>query len=514
MAILAAAELIERGEADLMLAGAGDSLSRLTLNGFGSLLLLDSNGCRPFDARRTGISLGEGAAMLVLEAEETARARGATILARLAGWGASCDAFHATAPHPEGRGALAAMRQALECAGARPDEIDYVSAHGTGTPDNDAMEAKAMKRLFGGRLPPVASVKRFFGHTLAASGAIKAVLCVQALREQAIPGNPGFEVVDEKIGFEPVKEFRALSVSRILSNSFGFGGNNVALVLAMPAISNFKFQISNSSQNAAAPAAPNKNGFAVLGIGAVSAAGSTLAEIGAAFQRGGAATVLFDVPSASPPGQTRVYAAGDFGAEQFIEPAKRRRLNRIQQMVLTAARRCLPADLVAAAAPGRIAVAIGTGLGSLNDTAAFVENLIQKEERAPRPAFFTSSVHNSLASQVAIELNLTGLNSTPIQREISFEFALWQAASEIALGHADLALAGAADELNQYALAAGMRWSKVLSRGTASPPRLPGEGCALFALGRGDTAAPVLARVSAIRNRTLRRRAGRFRCQS
>jgi 3-oxoacyl-(acyl-carrier-protein) synthase len=230
MAILAAAELIEQDEADLMLAGAGDSLSRLTLNGFGSLLLLDPNGCRPFDARRTGISLGEGAAMLVIEAEETALARGATILARLAGWGASCDAFHATAPQAEGRGALAAMQRALERGQLQPGEIDFVSAHGTATPDNDAMETRALKQLFGDHLPPVASVKRFFGHTLAASGAIKAVLAVQSLREQAVPGTPGFEFADADLGLEPVKEFRAQPVSRILSNSFGFGGNNVALV--------------------------------------------------------------------------------------------------------------------------------------------------------------------------------------------------------------------------------------------------------------------------------------------
>ena len=522
MAILAAAELIEQGEADLVLAGAGDSLSRLTLNGFGSLLLLDPAGCRPFDARRTGISLGEGAAMLVLEAEETARTRGATILARLAGWGASCDAFHATAPQPEGRGALAAMRQALERAGVPPAGIDYVSAHGTGTPDNDAMEAKALKQLFGDRLPPVASVKRFFGHTLAASGAIKAVLCVQALREQAVPGNPGFEVADANLGLEPVREFRAQPLARILSNSFGFGGNNVALVFERSGDSAERRHSPEPKLAALCRDAATKQGFAVLGAGAVSAAGSTLAEISAAYQRGGAAATWFDVPSASPPGKARVYACGEFGAEQFIDPAKRRRLNRIQQMVLTAARRSLPANLPAPAAPGRIAVAIGTGLGSLNDTAAFVENMILKEERAPRPAFFTNSVHNSLASQVAIEFNLAGLNSTAIQREISFEFALGQAANELALGHADLALAGAADELNQYALAAGMRWGwwsgcnvPVAKKGggdasspeirpfTDRPDRrqrpLPGEGCAMFVLGRADATASPLARVSAIR---------------
>ena len=231
MAIAAAAELIRAGEADLMLAGGSDSLCRLTLNGFGSLLLLDPSGCRPFDARRAGISLGEGAAMLVLEAEETARARGARILARLTGWGASCDAWHTTAPHPEGRGAFAAMQKALERAGLQPADIDFVCAHGTGTPDNDAMEAKALRRLLGDRIPPVASVKRFFGHTLAASGAIKAVVCVQALQEQHIPGNPGFEQSDPALGREPVRRFQPWALSHLLSNSFGFGGNNVVLVL-------------------------------------------------------------------------------------------------------------------------------------------------------------------------------------------------------------------------------------------------------------------------------------------
>ncbi|MFM2294089.1 MAG: hypothetical protein RLZZ350_502 [Verrucomicrobiota bacterium] len=232
MALLAAAELITQGEADVMLAGAGDSLSRLTLNGFGSLLLLDPHGCRPFDARRTGISLGEGAAMLVLEAEETAIARGAKILAHLTSWGASCDAFHATAPQPEGRGALAAMQRALARAELRADQIDFVSAHGTATPDNDAMETQALKKLFGEHLPPFASVKRFFGHTLAASGAIKAVLAVQSLRTQAVPGNLGFENADDKLGIAPVPQFRAQLVTHILSNSFGFGGNNVALVFS------------------------------------------------------------------------------------------------------------------------------------------------------------------------------------------------------------------------------------------------------------------------------------------
>jgi len=504
MAILAAAELIEQGEADLMLAGAGDSLSRLTLNGFGSLLLLDPNGCRPFDARRTGISLGEGAAILVIEAEETAVARGAKILARLAGWGASCDAFHATAPQADGRGALAAMQRALERGQLQPSEIDFVSAHGTATPDNDAMETRALKKLFGGAVPPVSSVKRFFGHTLAASGAIKAVLAVQSLREQAVPGTPGFEVADEKLGLEPVKEFRAQPVAHILSNSFGFGGNNVALVFGR---ADFKSEISNLKSEIHSPV-PVRKGFSILGIGAVSAAGNSPAEIATAFS-GGVATSAFAVPAISPTAQAKVYAAGEFGAEQFIEPAKLRKLSRLQQLALVAARKSFSPELAKTVAPEKICVAIGTGLGSLNDTAAFVENLILKDERAPRPSLFTSSVHNSLASQIAIELNFSGLNSTPIQRDISFETALWQGATELASGRAELALVGAADELNQYHLAAGMRWGwwhesspeiRPFAGALKNRERpLPGEGGAVVTLGRAENVASPLAFISAIR---------------
>ena len=497
MAILAAAELIEQGEADVMLAGAGDSLSRLTLNGFGSLLLLDPNGCRPFDARRAGISLGEGAAMVVIEAEETALARGATLLARLSGWGASCDAFHATAPQTDGRGALAAMQRALERGQLQSGDIDFVSAHGTATPDNDAMETRALKLLFGDRMPPFSSVKRFFGHTLAASGAIKAVLAVQSLREQAVPGTPGFEVADAGLGLEPVKEFREQPVSRILSNSFGFGGNNVALV----------FERADSDRTCSVNFSRSK-GFAILGIGAVSAAGGSLAEIAAAFRNGGPAASAFPVPAISPTAQAKVYACGEFGADQFIAPARRRKLSRLQQMALVAARKSFSPG-PAAIAPEKICVAIGTGLGSLNDTAAFVENMILKDERAPRPSLFTSSVHNSLASQIAIELHFSGLNSTPVQREISFETALWQAATELASGRAELALAGAADELNRYQLAAGMRWgwwreSSPDIRPFAGAlknrerPR-PGEGGTVAALGRAGKSLPPLAFVSAIR---------------
>jgi len=487
MAILAAGELIEQGEADLMLAGGADALSKLTLNGFGSLLLLDPNGCRPFDGRRAGISLGEGAAMLVIEAEETARARGAQILARLGGWGASCDAFHATAPRPDGSGALAAMRQALQRAGIHPGEIDFVSAHGTATPDNDVMEAQALKTLFGDRAVPFSSVKRFFGHTLAASGAIKAVLAVQSLQTQAVPGTPGFEQVDPKIGLEPMREYREQKVERILSNSFGFGGNNVALVLE-------QFADEKLAPAQSMPASPK--GLAIVGMGVVSAAGYSSADVAATLKNGGATCTTLELPAFAKDSKVTVFSCGELDGTGS-ESGKRRRGNRIQQMTLLAAKQALETkDTVS---PERVAVAIGTGLGSLNDTAAFVENMIQKDERVPRPALFTNSVHNALASQVAIEEHFAGLNATPVQREITFETALWQAATELKSGRADLALAGAVDELNPYHLAAGARWGWWSDTPPGRSRPVPGEGCAVFALKRPENADTPLAYVSAIR---------------
>jgi len=256
-------------------------------------------------------------------------------------------------------------------------------------------------------------------------------------------------------------------------------------------------------------AATKPNRLAIIGAGIVSTAGSTLAEVHTAFRQGGATPSFLDVPVAQPAAKARVYACGEFGAEQLFDPAKRRRLSRLQQMALAAARRALPADAASSVAPGRICVAMSTGLGSLNDTAAFVENMILKDERVPRPAFFTNSVHNSLASQVAIELSLRGLNSTPLHREISFETALWHSANEVAQGRADLALVGAADELNQYPLAAGLRWGwwneqspqiKPFSNELGGSARaLPGEGCAVFTLAPADQVTKPLAWVSGIR---------------
>ncbi len=229
--ISAACDLLAAGEADLVLAGGTDSLNRVLVNGFNSLMLVAPDGCRPFDADRQGMTVGEGAGLLVLETEEHARARGARARAEVAGLGNSCDAHHATSPSPGGDGLLAAMELALADANVGPEAVDYVNAHGTGTQDNDLSEGRAMARLFGGQRPAISSTKGFFGHTMAAAGAIEAIVCILALEHQAVPPNLRLRRVDPDIGITPAMELAPAPLELCLSSSLGFGGNNSALLL-------------------------------------------------------------------------------------------------------------------------------------------------------------------------------------------------------------------------------------------------------------------------------------------
>lgn len=231
-AIALGARLIQAGLYDVVVAGGAECLTRFHLNGFCSLMIVDPEPCRPFDADRKGLNLGEGAAYVVLETEAHARARGAQAQAFLDGWGNACDAYHQTASSPEGDGAYAAMRQALDRAGLQPADIGYVNAHGTGTPNNDESESRALRRLFGPQLPPVSSTKGLTGHTTSASGSIEAVFCILALQKGFLPGNAGFATPFEG-GVVPQRDpAPAPGLAHVLCNAFGFGGNDSSLVIS------------------------------------------------------------------------------------------------------------------------------------------------------------------------------------------------------------------------------------------------------------------------------------------
>lgn len=226
-------ELVRSGRADRVLAGGYDALAQTLFAGFDSLQALSPTGCRPFDLHRDGLTLGEGAAVLCLESLDAARRRGADILGEILGYGAATDGHHLTQPHPEGVAARAAMERACARAGIAPEQVDYLNAHGTGTPLNDAAEARAIHAWAGAvaaRLP-VSSTKAGIGHLLGGAGAVEAVVCLMALREQWLPPQVAPEQPDPLCHFPLVTQPAAARLGVALSNSFGFGGANACLVL-------------------------------------------------------------------------------------------------------------------------------------------------------------------------------------------------------------------------------------------------------------------------------------------
>ena len=232
-AIAFGAELIESGRYDVIIAGGTESLTRYHFNGFNSLMILDDTPCRPFDASRKGLNLGEGAGFIVLESIEHAQKRGAKIRGLLSGWGNACDAFHQTASSPDGKGAYLAMTKALKKAGLKPEDIDYVNAHGTGTQNNDLSEGKALMSLFGDKVPYIGSTKCFTGHATSAAAALEAIISLLVIEKRFIPANLRYERGDAELSFSPVTEtVTDIDVRNVISNSFGFGGNDTSLIFS------------------------------------------------------------------------------------------------------------------------------------------------------------------------------------------------------------------------------------------------------------------------------------------
>jgi 3-oxoacyl-[acyl-carrier-protein] synthase II len=231
VALAEAAELIADGVVDVAVAGGVDAMTRLCFMGFNALKLLDPQPCRPFDRDRRGMSIGEGAAFLVLEAADRAQARGAPVYAELAGHGTTTDAFHVTAPQPDGDGMLRAMRAALAAAGVEAGAVGYVNAHGTATPQNDRIEALAVARVFGEGRVFVSSTKSMIGHTMAAAGALEAVATILALTHELLPPTANLTTPDDDVAFDCVPRVaREAAIEYAISNSFGFGGQNVTLL--------------------------------------------------------------------------------------------------------------------------------------------------------------------------------------------------------------------------------------------------------------------------------------------
>jgi len=234
-AIMLGARLIKSGRLDRAIVGGVDALSKFTLNGFNTLMILDHQHCQPWDENRRGLNLGEGAAYLVIESEELIKKQSKKVYAELSGYANANDAYHQTASSPEGNGATMAMTQAIKMAQVQPSDISYINVHGTGTYNNDQSEGTAMRNIFD-PVPPFSSTKAYTGHTLGAAGAVEGMFSVMAIQHKLIFPSLNIENPIAEFDFKPVQSIiKNVEIKHVLSNSFGFGGNNSTLIFSKPA---------------------------------------------------------------------------------------------------------------------------------------------------------------------------------------------------------------------------------------------------------------------------------------
>jgi len=231
--IILGSRLILQDKLDVVVAGGTDALTKFTLNGFNSLMILDKEPCRPFDASRNGLNLGEGAGFIVLVSDRVLQQENLKSYARVSGYANTNDAYHQTASSPEGRGSYMAMKEALEMSSLRTEDIDYINLHGTGTQNNDSSEGMAIQRLFQETVPKVSSTKAFTGHTLGASGGIESVLCLLSIVHGMVYPNLRFKEKIPELNYTPQQTLeKGLTVHHVLSNSFGFGGNCSSIIFS------------------------------------------------------------------------------------------------------------------------------------------------------------------------------------------------------------------------------------------------------------------------------------------
>jgi 3-oxoacyl-(acyl-carrier-protein) synthase len=389
-AIKIALEMLRSGSVKRVLAGGADSLCRLTYYGFNSLQLVDPESARPFDQNRRGMSVAEGAAMLLLVANEPHNA-----VAEILGAGLSCDAYHPATPHPRGQGALEAMQAAIEDAGISVADIDYINLHGTGTLDNDISEARAIDTLYDRQKPLMSSVKGAFGHSLAAAGAIEAVVCAISISNGLVPATVGCRHPDPDLKLDPVIQPTQRPIGTVLSNSFGFGGNNAAVV--------FSACGKHKPHRTCTPTQP----MAILASACVTGAGNTSQTV-----------------KAIAAGKI---CAGMLGIEEIsanLSTGDVRRLKRFPRLALSLA---IAAHENSGESDDPSAVFLGTGWGALSETSHFLARLFETDEQFPSPIDFIGSVHNAAAGQIAMRFQATGANITMTGGDYSFEQALMAA---------------------------------------------------------------------------------------
>ena len=393
-ALILGANLLKTGQADLVIAGGSEALTRFHLNGFNSLMILDHEPCRPFDAQLAGLNLGEGAAFVVMETEASARERGADIHVWLTGYGNACDAFHQTASSDNGEGAYRAMTEALEMAHLKPEDIDYVNAHGTGTPNNDLSESAALKRVFAEKMPLISSTKAFTGHTTSASGSIETVICLLAMQHHFVPANLRWEhqIPD---GITPTTGVKDVTLKHVVCNAFGFGGNDSSLILS------------------AVPVAGEESAAAISDD---------------------------DIRVAAKVEITSEEALGEI--RNYVKPLEARRMGKIMKSSLLSSLKAM--EQAGIEKPDAIITA--TALGCLENSELLLNQLQEEGEVMLKPTYFMQSTHNTIGSGIAIFTKCHGYNVTYTHGKDSLEWALRDARMLLKSGKAKSVLVGLHDE--------------------------------------------------------------------
>ena len=385
--IIVGCEMLRSGEADLVIAGGSEALSKFHLNGFNTLHILDTEVCRPFDATRVGLNLGEGAGFVVLQKEDV------NAKAYIGGYGNKCDAFHQTASSDDGEGAYLAMREALESSGIDKSQIDYINAHGTGTPNNDPSESVALKRIFGNDIPLVSSTKGFTGHTTSASGSIETVICVLAMQNNFVPVSYGFNHPDEACIHPFEGDDKQHRMDYVICNSFGFGGNDSSLLLMREA--------KDCS---------------------MASAKSPELEI--------AADITID----------SMEQLADY--KEYISPKEGRRMGKLMKAAtLTSLMALREAGIEC---PDAIITATANGM--LETSEKFLVDMVDNGEETLSPTLFMQSTHNTIGSAIAIRTQCHGYNITYTQGKDSMKWALRDAERLIRMGKAKTVLVGCHDE--------------------------------------------------------------------
>jgi 3-oxoacyl-[acyl-carrier-protein] synthase II len=454
-AIAVAAAWLLMGELDAVVAGGTDGLCRLTLTGFNAIAALDPEPCRPFDRRRRGTNLGEGAGFVVIERAETARSRGASPVAELAGWALGSEGHHITHPAPDGTVVASLIDRALGRAGMRPRDVDYVNAHGTGTLANDRMEAAALALALGDEVKrvPVSSSKAQIGHTLGAAGAIEAVITALVVARRTIVPTAGLDEPDASLGLVHVPRV-GHEVSRVraaVSNAFGFGGMDTVLVFTPAAWERGERAVA--SRRAASPAQVVVTGASVF------ASCGVLASAGCA--------ALPDAVASAEPA---------VDPDPYLDVTSARRLDFTARLAAVAVKHALEESR----GPHEVAgVILGSAFGGVDGCAAFMHRIFERGPRLASPAEFPNLVPSAPVGHVSIYAGLHGPAFGTADLAASGESAVAQAWQLVASGEAPTIVAGSAEPRSLIA-------ERVLSA------LFDDDGAARAGRPRGDVAAAVV----------------------